>query len=288
MIVCTDELQIIRALHDHGSVVETPTWHALDVQGTPQGSMWEAQDISLVMQLPRTKEELDFMCGERLSRPWAENQFQERISGQPLNPGETFKEWPYYQGNVEQHKAQGQFSHTYMERYWPKYPYDPDGFDKSLKVPPRRGIRFKYGDLSDVINLLAKQPTTRQAYLPVWFPEDTGAVHGERVPCSLGYLFLMREGKLNITYYIRSCDFFRHLHDDVYMTGRLCQWVLEELQVGDDAPAEGVWDNVVPGTLTMHIGSLHIFSAELPRLRKELNEKASAGNQPLVTKELHA
>ena len=30
----------------------------------------------------------------------------------------------------------------------------------------------------DVIDLLEREPFTRQAYLPIWFPEDTGAFHG--------------------------------------------------------------------------------------------------------------
>jgi hypothetical protein len=68
-----------------------------------------------------------------------------------------------------------------MERYWPKYinwAQDEEPQDAMF------GIRYNYGDLNDVVDLLARSPATRQAVLPVWFPEDTGAVHGERVPCS--------------------------------------------------------------------------------------------------------
>jgi thymidylate synthase len=78
-----------------------------------------------------------------------------------------------------------------------------------------------------VIDLLRDRPTTRQAFIPIWFPEDTGAHHGERVPCTLGYHLMARDGRLKIVYYMRSCDFLRHFRDDVYMAGRLCQWVCE-------------------------------------------------------------
>jgi hypothetical protein len=271
--------EIGRHLLRAGKLVEVPTWQALDVKGKPQGSTYELCDFTCyVHEIPSTVAALQ---GEwKPNLPWAENQFLERVSGKPLNPGETYKEWPWYKGNVEQHQTADLFSHTYMERYWGR-----SAGALAAKNPTAR--RFDYrdsrGDLNDVVNLLAKQPTTRQAYLPVFWPEDTGAVHGERIPCSLGYLFLMRENKLNITYYIRSCDFYRHFRDDVYMTCRLAQWVLEQCQertVKDQkygkAPSHrsvSPWDQISVGRLTMHIGSLHVFEGDLPRLRRDYGTK---------------
>ena len=123
-------------------------------------------------------------------------------------------------------------------------------------------IHFDYGDLGDIIKLLADQPLTRQAYLPVWFPEDTGALHGGRLPCTLGYQFIMRDGRFHIIYPIRSCDFVRHFRDDIYMTVRLLQWVKERA-----AELNSVWDEVRLGTYTMHITSLHCFVQDLPRFK---------------------
>jgi thymidylate synthase len=125
-----------------------------------------------------------------------------------------------------------------MERYW---------------TPELKGIRYNYGNLRDVVDLLAKEPLTRQAYLPVWFPEDTGAT-GRRVPCSLGYHFIQRSGFFHIVYYIRSCDFTRHFRDDIYLTYRLWDWVLRELQ-----KEHSFWKTVELGMFTMHISSLHMF-----------------------------
>lgn len=264
-----------RALLEQGKNVQVPTWQALDVRDMPQGRTVELTDQMFVYDLPGTPSELQKTLKPNL--PWAENQFKERVAGHALNPGFTFTEWPWYKGNVERHKEQGKFSHTYMERYWPKQAGEgaPSHAASITARSNNRGIRFEYGDLSDVVKLLAREPATRQAYLPVFFPEDTGAHHGERVPCSLGYLFLMRDGKLNITYYIRSCDFYRHFRDDVYMTARLCQWVIQQVQetnlrdISDDPEP---WDTVLPGRLTMNIGSLHVFEGDLPRLRKEYGD----------------
>jgi thymidylate synthase len=90
--------------------------------------------------------------------------------------------------------------------------------------------------------------------LPVWFPEDTGVVHGKRVPCTLGYHFWMRNNQLSIFYPIRSCDWMRHARDDVYLTVRLLLWVLDQVRTIDSS-----WKAVKPGELSMWIGNLHLF-----------------------------
>ena len=56
---------------------------------------------------------------------WAEDHFQERVSGLPLNPPPSEAWWPFNQEQNKQHKMQkdgtvAQFSHTYPERFWPK------------------------------------------------------------------------------------------------------------------------------------------------------------------------
>ncbi len=248
-----------RDLAAYGQVVDVGEWQSLRGRGTPQEKTIELMMPAISYLIPETMEALQFDVEPNL--PWAEDHFQERVSGEPLNPGVQFANWPWYKGNVEEHKQPGQFSHTYMERYWPKYinwASDEEAQDQMF------GIRYNYGDLNDVVDLLARSPFTRQAVLPVWFPEDTGAVHGERVPCSLYYHFLLRDGKLHCTYAIRSCDYFRHFKDDVYLTARLVQWVIHKLQ---EEMAQGHdWAVVKPGFLTMHIGSLHVFEAERKRL----------------------
>jgi len=200
--------------------------------------------------------------------PWAEDHFQERVSGKPLNPPPSEAWWPYArQGNAE-HKADEKFSHTYPERFWPVHAGDvcfrcefrlKEELEEEGHIHiAHRGIRYRYGDLADVVNLLINDPSTRQAYLPVWFPEDTGAIEGQRVPCTLGYHFLQRNGVMDIEYHIRSCDFMRHWRDDVYMAIRLLQWVCRE-----------VGGHIAPGAFIMNIGSLHIFEADRQLLQMQ-------------------
>lgn len=257
--------------------VDVGQWQGLDIKGDRSKVTWELREASLVIGMPDSIEGAQSLILPNL--PWAEDHFQERVGGKPLNPPPSQAWWPFAQQGHADHLKQGQFSHTYPERFWPRhaghpspgyapepgYPeYDcPVGQGRQverLATSPfmmtcgestRRGIRFEYGDLDDVITRLTKNPLTRQAYLPIWFPEDTGAPDGERVPCTLGYLFMVRDGKLHVTYNIRACDFMRHFRDDVYMAMRLGQWVRDELPVVAEM-----------GELTMHISSFHIFDGD--------------------------
>lgn len=246
--------------------VDVGTWQSQDVRDRPEMVSYELSHVRLEIMIATTYQPKLAICtGANL--PWAEDHFQERVSGLPLNPPPSESYWPFaVKGNAE-HKHDQKFSHTYPERFWPKHA----GGITGLSQPPlggHYGIRFKYGDLSDVVNQLIKTPQTRQAYLPVWFPEDTGAVHGERVPCTLGYQFLQRDGKMDIEYHIRSCDFMRHWRDDVYMAGRLLQWVCEKVNEAHADPIQHL-PAVKPHKLVMNIGSFHIFDGDRLMLKKQ-------------------
>lgn len=239
--------------------VDVGSWQGLDIKGDRSKVTWELREASLVIGMPDSMSEAQSLISPNL--PWAEDHFQERVGGEPLNPPPSQAWWPFAQAGHANHLKQGKFSHTYPERFWPKRAGDTG-------MPwPHSGIRFAYGDLDDVITRLTKNPLTRQAYLPIWFPEDTGAPEGERVPCTLGYHFMVRDGKLHVTYHIRACDFMRHFRDDVYMAIRLGQFVRECIGIQPEM-----------GELTMHIGSFHIFDGDramVEHLRKQYHVQQS-------------
>lgn len=261
---------VYQRLLSEGKVQKTDKWQGKVLD--EKTKFFEAFGISFQTNMNRVKENL----GQNM--PWAEDHFLERVSGLPLNPGNEYKNWPYYKNNPSNDTSRvenGQFSHSYMERYWPKEALGGNITHKTNYNA--RGIRYEYGDLKDVVNHLAKDPYTRQAYLPIWFPEDTGVVFKGRVPCTLGYLFIMRENKLHITYYIRSCDLLRHFRDDVYLTTRLAEWVLEELKKNN--AFDNIWHDVELGNLTMHIANLHIFDGEQFLLAKFLKDYLQTVNK---------
>lgn len=238
--------------------VNVGEWHSKKVDH-PLLVTKELMDVVLEFKVPPGMAELQDMVKPNL--PWAEMHFQERLDPETPNPPPSHEHWPWAH---QQHQTMdaGGFSHTYPERYWPRFANFPGQCADSQRVSacPRVGIRFEYGEFGDVISMLRKNGNTRQAYLPVWFPEDTGAVHGERVPCSLGYHFLIREGRLSCRYFLRSCDFVRHFNDDMYMTARLMQFVASEIP------------GVTPGKLMVVISSLHIMRGDEAMLKHRLEK----------------
>jgi hypothetical protein len=249
---------------------------------SPEMVTRELRDVILDFKVPQqgapgvtAEEQWAWMVSPNL--PWAEDHFRERVSGMPLNPPPSERYWPFAQAGNAAHKKGEMFSHTYPERFWPRYAGDGGriGTEKEeLQEEPIRGIRFEYGDLRDLVDLMLKNPRTRQAYLPVWFPEDLAAsVQGERVPCTLGYHFMLHpDGKIHQTYYMRSCDLLRFFRDDVYMAGRLLQWVVAEINtamgpMNPEAGAEAEGYAKVGG-IRMVISNLHAFEGDLETIRE--------------------
>ena len=57
--------------------------------------------------------------------------------------------------------------------------------------------RYRTGHIVDYrtrVGRTVKEPHTRQAWIPLFFPEDTGVGDGGRKPCTLGYQIIVREG----------------------------------------------------------------------------------------------
>lgn len=266
-------------------IVRNDTWQGTDVSSKPEMVTHELSHVSFQVDLDSMmRNELGQLRGNTIgvlqydikpNLPWADDHFLERVCGYPINPGTEWANWPYGTSASRFLDGRGKFNHNYMERYWPRHAgiideptVDATAFKYAMSCEEEgrwathRGILYEYGDLDDVIKLLAGDPFTRQAYLPVWFPEDTGG-GSKRAPCTLGYHFLMRDGKIDVDYHIRSCDYVRHFRDDIYLTCRLLLWVLE--RAGEVNPQ--VWRGVRPGKFVMHIGSLHCFVNDYQMLK---------------------
>jgi thymidylate synthase len=218
--------------------------------------------------------EIDLCGSEDLDRyrvdinpnlPWADNHFAERTGGHPLNPGVEWKNWPWGKSADTFREGDDQvFNHTYMERLWPRFARKTKGgyVPEEAKLSPHKGIAFEYGDLDTLVDLLVKDPHTRQAWVPLFFPEDTGVGDGGRKPCTLGYHFIVRNGRMNVWYPLRSCDLVRHFRDDCYLAVRLLIWVLEQCRYRELS----YWDTIKPGTYAMHMTSLHCFENDWRQL----------------------
>lgn len=243
---------------DRSQLVDVGEWQSQIGSGARTRTL-ELSNVVFSYPVPLTVAGL--RADVRPNLPWADEHFNERVGGVPVNPPPSSANWPFRDRGHAEHLKHGQFSHTYPERMWPKHANVADQSYKNM------GIRYHLGDLQDVVELLKDRPLTRQAYLPIWFPEDTGAVHGQRVPCSLGYHFMIRHQqgtrRLQTTYVMRSCDLYRHFKDDVYLAARLSQWMASSV-------------GVIPSELLVHITSLHVFESDRPliaTLRRRLDDE---------------
>lgn len=247
--------------------VHTEKWQGVDIKEKPEAQMKEMLFASLKLPVPDDLESWRKICEPH--EPWATDHMNmERLSGQPLNPGKTWEYWPWTNSADTFRDEDKVFDHSYAERFWPKYAnMTKEGKIEEYhkeQLSPIRGIRDPYGDLQDVVDQLKREPDTRQAYLPVWFPEDTGVVHGRRVPCSLGYHFIQRRGHLHVVYNMRSCDICFHMRDDIFHAGYLLLWILDQVR------EEHSW--MKPGFLDMHMTSLHTFVNNFRELKAKFDE----------------
>ena len=270
----TEVYDELKMLIKEAPIVHSERWQGVKIAGNPMMACREITHASFRVNLPT--ENLDHYREDTgAEMPWSDDHFEERVSGYPMNPGTEWMNWSQNKRYGDGAKAfldnRGKFNHNYMERYWPRFagqvvaPTDSASAwrqaftDQNRGGPPpspNRGIFYEYGQLIDVVELLAQDPYTRQAYFPVWFPEDTGG-GDKRAPCTIGYHFLMREGQLDINYHIRSCDLYKHFRNDLYLTVRLLLWVLEKVRKRNEQ-----WHDVKPGRFMMQIGSLHLFKPD--------------------------
>lgn len=214
-----------KELFEYGDVITTSNWQGM--ANPPE--FLEILNAGFSAQIPDTLEEITSECKPFL--PWAEEHFEERVSGLPLNPPPSHERWLK---DTDKSMKNGKFSHTYPERM--------------------------YKNLFYVVELLKKDPTTRQAYLPIWFPEDGKmTLSNERVPCTFGWHWIRRNGLLHCFYPMRSCDALRHFHNDVYFASRLTLWLIEQTGL-----------EIKPGTLTFHAVSFHCFSNDRYALGKSI------------------
>jgi thymidylate synthase len=233
----------IRVLLNSKNKKTTHKWQAIQLDT----EIIEVNNAFIKMEICKTINDLSKQTTADL--PWSEDHFIERISGSS-NPGQQYKYWPYYRKDLDNNRFRidGKFSHTYQERFWPM---------------KKQGNRFQMGDWQDIKNRLKNDPTTRQAFLSIWHPEDQSN-NNVRLPCTIGYWFYINNNKLDVTYLIRSCDARRHFRNDIYMAQRLAMEMLKNLED----------EKIETGELSVWIGSFHCFISDIYSLNKILEKCA--------------
>lgn len=198
--------EVLRDLAEMGIVVRPKTMQDKNVEGNPDYETKELQNYSYTLLDPKSQT----ITG--VVQPWADAEFKERIDfvHYPINPGEA---WKLRKDVWSEYIHDGKLAYTYNEMLW------------------------NNNQLGKVMDRMLKDPDSRQLWVSLWNPnKDPDLLGGvSRVPCSLGYGFQVREGKLNMHYVMRSCDFATHFCNDVYLAIKLLEWVsnMTEFPVGN-------------------------------------------------------
>jgi len=209
--------EITRDLAELGISVHTETMQDKNIANDPQFATKELTNYTYTVLKPSYTEI------EGVHEDWVNQEWQDRLVGD-LNPGRAwqmrkevwsqFLEMPFRK-----------FSYSYSQRMGGKH-------------------------IIKLVDELRRHPNSRQLWLPVWHLQDEDRRGNRRVPCSLGYWFVQREGALHLTYMMRSCDFYTHYGNDVALATMLLHFIAKNVELK-------------VGTFTHFVGSLHVYAKDV-------------------------
>jgi thymidylate synthase len=215
--------EIKRDLAELGVSVHPETMQDIYVADNPQ---FETKELSnYIYQVIKP----DYTEIEGVHDNWVKQEWEDRLVGD-LNPGRSWKLrkdiWEQFLKKPSPTYHTGRFSYTYSERMGGRY-------------------------IQSIIDEIMTHPTSRQLYLPVWDRQTDWRRRGElRVPCSLGYWFVVRTGDVHLTYMMRSCDIATHYPNDIALATILQHYIAQKTELG-------------VGTFTHFIGSLHVYAKDV-------------------------
>ena len=188
---------------------------------------------------------------------YIEQEIMDRVGGEPMNPGRSYLKRPEV---WEQFLHDGKFAYTYSERITPQLSRLLD----ELKVRPdtRQGIINFHSNICPVMTsseFESAQLTKFQdgkslrdyANNPVQESVDLRNMGGSgRIPCSMYYQAMNRNGKLDLIYTMRSCDFLVHFPVDIALALRFQAFLASQL-------------GLPVGMFTYFTGSLHAYQKDM-------------------------
>lgn len=206
--------EIERDIMEMGILCHPHSFQNKDVKDNPDFDTIEVQDYGFAILDMGDKND----CVPNLT--WCMAEFMERVSRDHINPGEA---WEHRKEIWEEFlNKDGTFDYTYNERIQ------------------------KYDQLWKVIKELKENKDTRQAIIHIHNTEDIDSMRKKRVPCSMYYQFMVRRGKLDVIYNMRSSDYDTHFAHDIWLADELRNFIADMIKVE-------------PGLFMMNIGSLHRY-----------------------------
>ncbi|MCD9193347.1 thymidylate synthase [Streptomyces albireticuli] len=127
--------------------------------------------------------------------------------------------------------------------------YADDGVLKGAYGPRMRNWAGRIDQLQRVVEILKDDPDSRRALIQLYDPAQDAAGHKD-VPCTLGFRFHLRAGRLHMTTSMRGQDVWIGLPYDLFF-----YTTLHELVAG--------WLDAELGEYHHQVGSLHVYERDL-------------------------
>ena len=225
-------VELDRELYQSGITVEVSHYQNKKLEGKDRLTK-EIVGVSFCISKPLLgrREMLEHLFKDDADRieQYCIQEFKDRISPTPLNPGESYKirkdMWQKFMVEDET-----KFDYTYSERLYDKWQH--------------------------IIDALKDDKHSRQAVMQVFSHSDTAKFGGDtRIPCSLSYQYLIRNDQLHCIYTMRSSAYFQHLGIDIWLAAESIKYLVEQLKP--------TYHNLETGKLYYQAGSLHAYSFDL-------------------------
>ncbi|MFM9615810.1 thymidylate synthase [Streptomyces niveiscabiei] len=127
--------------------------------------------------------------------------------------------------------------------------YADDGVLRGAYGPRMRNWDGKVDQLRRVVDILREDPDSRRAVIQLYDPVQDAFGHKD-VPCTLGFRFHLRDGRLHMSTTMRGQDVWIGMPYDLFFFT-----VLHELVAG--------WLDADLGPYHHHVGSLHLYDRDL-------------------------
>lgn len=189
------------------------------------------------------------------TQPWATAEWKDRVAAIMGNPSPLGTAWLQ---RADEHMDWSEFveydgkplppgvSLERMKQLHPHAKNDP------LRLAYSYGERFALNDqVMRIIRELRRNPNSRQLYVAMWDPhQDSERLGNRRVPCSIGWHFMLRQDQLHLTYTMRSCDFLTHWQNDVWLALMMLDFVCSRTGYS-------------PGRFSQFINSFHVYEKDV-------------------------
>ena len=145
--------------------------------------------------------------------------------------------------------------------------FSDDGVTFAGAYGPRVLDQLRY-----IIDKLREDPHTRQAVMTMWKPSPPPS---KDIPCTISLQFLLRDEALHVIATMRSSDAWLGVPYDVFTFSMIANAIAGELRVA-------------PGSLTMQLGSSHLYDEHLEAACRVLAESEGGDGYTLWSPALPA